>query len=77
MSNRDLYQQTPVVQIDPRLEHSMACPFCGSRHLSMSRLGHYVHCEGCGADGPERLERDRDDRWRMAVVAWNSRSEAN
>lgn len=78
-THRAQYEAVPVVQIDPRLEHSMACPFCGGRNLSMSSRGHYVHCEGCGADGPEIPDRrgDRDDRRRISILSWNQRSEAN
>lgn len=41
------------------------CPFCGSRDLSND--GHYVHCEDCGATGPDEPIPDSD--W--VAVRWN------
>jgi Restriction alleviation protein Lar len=73
------YEQKPVVVEDPRLREVPAnpCPFCGSRAISLSRRDNYVHCERCGADGPEIETRDPDYRWRLAVQEWNHRVTAN
>lgn len=67
------YLQAPKVDIDWRLANVLPCPFCGSKYITLSRLGNYVHCAHCGADGPE-IERIRDPNvWRDAVARWNNR----
>jgi Restriction alleviation protein Lar len=74
MSNRDQYLQTPRPYVDDRLRDAAPCPFCGSRALSFSRMGNYVHCKRCGADGPEvPYQRDREYIWRIALESWNLR----
>lgn len=53
-----------MFQID--LAHT--CPFDGSSDLEMFHRGsdcHYVHCNTCQADGPERHTEE------CAVKAWN------
>jgi len=44
------------------------CPFCGSKDLS--REFYSIHCNRCGADGPE-LDRKKDTG--DMIEAWNSR----
>lgn len=47
------------------------CPFCGTDNVSMvantTNTGFYVHCKGCGADGPWH------DKMEAAAGAWNRR----
>lgn len=57
---------------DTRLVAAKPCPFCGSHSQSLSRMGNYVHCNDCGADGPE-IQRGSDDLWRIAIERWNLR----
>lgn len=63
------------VRRDERLRDAPPCPFCHSGNLSLSKLGNFVHCETCGADGPDvyddcRKDR-REDMWRLAVKRWS------
>ena len=62
-----------VTPWDPRLEHALPCPFCGSRNLEMGRMANHVHCAACDADGPLVRPRYREETWRMAVERWNWR----
>jgi len=42
------------------------CPFCGSAEAFSSKtpMGNtYIHCNGCGADGPSRGEIGAIDLW--------------
>jgi uncharacterized protein (DUF983 family) len=64
--------------VHPLLKYAKPCPFCCSSHLSFGFLGNFVHCDTCGADGPEiRVYRPRDEgreeRARRAVAKWNTR----
>lgn len=70
----DQFQQQPVFGDDTRIVGARPCPFCGSLAISLSRLGNYVHCQHCGADGPE-IQRDKrgEELWRAAVERWNGR----
>lgn len=44
------------------------CPFCGSRSLTREFLS--IHCNTCGADGPEV---NRRAKLMDIVAAWNRR----
>lgn len=46
----------------------LPCPFCGSKKIF--RRGPYMHCAGCGCEGP-LVECGNDDE---VVLAWNRRS---
>ena len=57
------------------------CPFCGAQRAvelwSDFDAGHvaYIHCEGCGADGPSIYgEHGADVATQRARWAWNGRS---
>lgn len=68
------HQQRPVLDdVDPRLVGAQPCPFCRSRWLALSRRGNYVHCQHCGAHGPEIQRTRDDDMWLEAVERWNGR----
>lgn len=74
MANRvNPYEQTPAPDVDPRLAGALPCPFCRSRQIALSRMGNYVHCQHCGADGPEIQRSPNEDIWRAAVERWNGR----
>jgi Restriction alleviation protein Lar len=74
---REHLQQAPLTDPrDERLAGAVACPFCGSRNLSLSRTGTFVHCDGCGADGPEVPYERYGDAWRQALARWNARQPA-
>jgi hypothetical protein len=67
---REWLQQTPTGPRDERLAGAVACPFCGSRNLSLPRLANFVHCDGCGADGPEVPVQRHDISGREALARW-------
>lgn len=69
------FEQVMKPDVDRRLLDALPCPFCGSRILDLSRMGNYVHCRYCGADGPEiqGLRRDTEIVWREALQRWNLR----
>jgi Lar family restriction alleviation protein len=50
----------------------LPCPFCGSSdvfvdHVSMDDNAAFVHCRGCGTEGPFDLSEE------VAIAAWNHR----
>lgn len=58
-----------------RLEETVApCAYCGEEapELSVGSDLSYVHCCGCGADGPIRGDDGQPLATRQAVDAWNS-----
>jgi hypothetical protein len=63
---------------DERLRDAPPCPFCGSGNLSLGRMGNFVHCETCSADGPDVYDNwgreRREEMWRLAVQRWSSRA---
>lgn len=71
------YMCAPVSNIDSRLRDAKPCPYCASRNLSLTRMGNFVHCETCGADGPDAMDRWNrnrlEDLRRLAVERWNLR----
>lgn len=56
------------------LKDAKACPFCGSKNLKLEDIGGVsywiVHCEDCGADGPDEDDDERED---SAIIRWNKR----
>ena len=76
MSYNDQYMQRYAHAEDPMLQKARRCPFCGSPALSFGRRCNYVHCDRCGADGPEiAVDRhaERGEIAQRAVDAWNQR----
>jgi hypothetical protein len=49
------------------------CPFCGSPVLELSRMRNYVHCVGCGADGPETSDLKHPNLMQISICKWNNR----
>lgn len=73
----DQYQQRWLCEKDPRTKAAQPCPFCGNPMLTLSRMGNYVHCPKCKADGPEVPWKGmpfREDAERQAVKLWNKRA---
>lgn len=67
----------------PSLERCelLPCPFCGSVQLRPDGpRSIWIHCCGCGADGPEIVRSymnttSREEAIRKAIAAWNRRAE--
>lgn len=53
------------------MKESAGCPFCGSGEVRLNEIlksRRYVHCEGCGADGPPgRSVEEAWERWERRV----------
>jgi len=49
-------------------EELRPCPFCGSNFVNMNRVGWWVVCENCGAEGPAKETREE------ALATWNRRA---
>ena len=65
--------------------HLKPCPFCGNQHISVccydvgkkiSKISYYrayVHCVGCGIDGPKVYREDENTAMNEAEALWNKR----
>lgn len=84
MSDREFkrqYLQEPIVEPrHPLLARASPCPFCASSRLSFGRMHNFVHCDNCGADGPEIVIRGLLPRMieehqgaLEALLKWNMR----
>ena len=71
---------TTLEQLSAAATELLPCPFCGcgpssDEHAQQVQFyravgapNGYVWCEGCGAEGPERQDRN------AAIAAWNTRT---
>jgi hypothetical protein len=66
-------QVYPTPPDDPRLKSALPCPFCNSPRLAIARLQNYIHCNSCGADGPETRPTKSEGGYHAAVREWNRR----